>query len=232
MIDSQCKLLVVDDNEDILLSLRMLLKPRINSIRMIKDPRRISELMDSFQPDVIILDMNFQQGQSSGEEGYRWLRFILDKNPDVVVLMLTAYVDTEKVVRAIKAGATDFIPKPWDNSKLIGIIESAYQLRVSRRASDVRQSSRSDVPLLIGESPAMRLLKEHIEKIGATNANVLITGENGTGKDVVAHLLHSCSPRSSKPLVTIDLGTIPEHLFESELFGYEKGAFTDARTAK
>lgn len=232
MIDSQCKLLVVDDNEDILLSLRMLLKPRINSIRMIKDPRRISELMDSFQPDVIILDMNFQQGQSSGEEGYRWLRFILDKNPDVVVLMLTAYVDTEKVVRAIKAGATDFIPKPWDNSKLIGIIESAYQFSVSRRASGARQSSRSDVPLLIGESPAMRLLKEHIEKIGATNANVLITGENGTGKDVVAHLLHSYSPRSSKPLVTIDLGTIPEHLFESELFGYEKGAFTDARTAK
>lgn len=122
MIDSHCKLLVVDDNEDILLSLRMLLKPHVESIRLIKNPERICELMDSFEPDVIILDMNFQQGQSSGEEGYRWLRFILAKNPNVVVLLLTAYVNTEKVVRAIKAGATDFIPKPWDNAKLLSII--------------------------------------------------------------------------------------------------------------
>ena len=232
MIDKHCKLLVVDDNEDILLSLRMLLKPHIESIRMIKNPERISELMDSFHPDVIILDMNFRQGQSSGEEGYRWLRFILDKNPNVVVLLLTAYVDTEKVVRAIKAGATDFIPKPWDNSKLLSIIESAYELSVSRRSAGNPPVAGNSVRLMIGESQAMKLLKERIEKIGATNANVLITGENGTGKDVVANLLHSCSPRSGKPLVTIDLGAIPEQLFESELFGYEKGAFTDARTNK
>ena len=232
MIDKHCKLLVVDDNEDILLSLRMLLKLHIESIRMIKNPERISELMDSFHPDVIILDMNFRQGQSSGEEGYRWLRFILDKNPNVVVLLLTAYVDTEKVVRAIKAGATDFIPKPWDNSKLLSIIESAYELSVSRRSAGKPPVAGNNVRLMIGESQAMKLLKERIEKIGATNANVLITGENGTGKDVVANLLHSCSPRSGKPLVTIDLGAIPEQLFESELFGYEKGAFTDARTNK
>ena len=232
MIDRHSKLLVVDDNEDILLSLRMLLKPHIENIRMIKNPERISEIMDSFQPDVIILDMNFRQGQTSGEDGYKWLRFILDKNPNVVVLLLTAYVDTEKVVRAIKAGATDFIPKPWDNSKLLSIIESAFELSVSRRSAGSPPVAGNNVRLMIGESQAMKLLKERIEKIGATNANVLITGENGTGKDVVANLLHSCSPRSQKPLVTIDLGAIPEQLFESELFGYEKGAFTDARTNK
>ncbi|MDE6043191.1 MAG: sigma-54 dependent transcriptional regulator [Muribaculaceae bacterium] len=232
MVESHCKLLVVDDNEDILLSLRMLLQAHVESIRLIKNPERIPEFMDSFEPDVIILDMNFRQGQSSGEEGYRWLRFILDKNPNVVVLLLTAYVDTEKVVRAIKAGATDFIPKPWDNSKLLSIIESAYELSLSRRSPGGRSVAGNNAPLMIGESPAMKLLKERIEKIGVTNANVLITGENGTGKDVVAHLLHSLSPRSGKPLVTIDLGTIPEQLFESELFGYEKGAFTGARASK
>lgn len=232
MVESHCKLLVVDDNEDILLSLRMLLQTHVESIRLIKNPERIPEFMDSFEPDVIILDMNFRQGQSSGEEGYRWLRFILDKNPNVVVLLLTAYVDTEKVVRAIKAGATDFIPKPWDNSKLLSIIESAYELSLSRRSPGGRSVAGNNAPLMIGESPAMKLLKERIEKIGVTNANVLITGENGTGKDVVAHLLHSLSPRSGKPLVTIDLGTIPEQLFESELFGYEKGAFTGARASK
>ncbi len=204
--------------------------------------------MDTFDPDVILLDMNFRRNASTGEEGYQWLDFILNKNPKAVVLFITAYVDTEKAVRAIKAGAVDFIPKPWDNAKLLGIVESAIDLSLSRKNATFEKENRAtpsallnersssvlkgDAPVLIGESPQMQLLGKQIAKIAATDANVLITGENGSGKDVVAHLLHYHSLRKDKPFVSIDLGTIPEHLFESELFGHEKGAFTDARVAK
>ena len=225
------RILIVDDNEDILLSLNMLLKPHVEAIRVLKSPEHIGEFMNSFEPDVIILDMNFQRNQSSGDEGYHWLNFILKKSPDTVVLLITAYVDTEKVVRGIRAGATDFIPKPWDNAKLVGIVKSAIKLRLSRR-NPVTQNKAVSLPVLIGECPQIQLLRRQIEKIGATEANVLITGENGTGKDVAAHLLHHFSLRHNKPFVSIDLGALPEQLFESELFGYEKGAFTDAKMAK
>lgn len=225
------KILIVDDNEDVLLSLNMLLRPHVEAVRVIKSPDRIGEFLDSFDPDVVILDMNFQRNQSSGEEGYYWLNFILKKSMDTVVLLITAYVDTEKVVRGIKAGATDFIPKPWDNAKLLSIVKSALKLRLSRHNPETHARS-TPAPVLIGECQQMLLLKRQIEKIGATEANVLITGENGTGKDVAAHLLHHFSPRIDKPFTAIDLGAIPEPLFESELFGYEKGAFTDAKTAK
>lgn len=231
MTGKKGKILVVDDNEDVLLSLNMLLKPHVEAVRVIAKPERIGEFMDSFGPDVILLDMNFTRNASSGEEGYKWLEYILKKDPKSVVLFITAYVDTEKAVRAIKAGAVDFIPKPWDNAKLLGIVKSAVELTLSRKAPG--QDADSDrAPVLIGESEQMLMLKRQIEKVGATEANVLITGENGTGKDVVAHLLHHFSPRNSMPFVSIDLGTVPEQLFESELFGYEKGAFTDAKTAK
>lgn len=231
MTGNNGKILIVDDNEDILLSLNMLLKHHVEAIRVIKNPERIGEFMDSFDPDVVILDMNFKRNQSSGEEGFHWLKYIFKKCPDTVVLLITAYVNTEIVVRGIKAGATDFIPKPWDNAKLVGIVKSAVKLRLSRR-NPVTQNSTVSIPTLIGEYPPIQLLRKQIEKIGATEANVLITGENGTGKDVVAHLLHHFSPRRNKPLVSIDLGSVPEQLFESELFGYEKGAFTDAKMAK
>lgn len=229
MTGKNARILIVDDNEDILLSLNMLLKPHIEAIRLLKSPERIGEFMVSFNPDVIILDMNFQRNQSSGEEGYHWLDFILKKSPDTVVLLITAYVDTEKVVRGIRAGATDFIPKPWDNDKLLGIVRSAIKLRLSRRNPRAQNKS---IPILIGECQQIQSLRRQIEKIGATEANVLITGENGTGKDVAAHLLHHFSPRYDKAFVSIDLGAVPEQLFESELFGYEKGAFTDAKIAK
>lgn len=225
------RILIVDDNEDILLSLNMLLRPHVEAIRVLKSPERIGEFMNSFEPDVIILDMNFQRNQNSGEEGYHWLNFILKKSPDTVVLLITAYVDTEKVVRGIRAGATDFIPKPWNNAKLVGIVKSAIKLRLSRRTPPTHNSTVSK-PILIGECPQIQLLRRQIEKIGATEANVLITGENGTGKDVAAHLLHHFSQRHNKPFVSIDLGAVPEQLFESELFGYEKGAFTDAKMSK
>ena len=251
------KILIVDDNEDVLLSLNMLLKPYVEGIRVINTPERIIGMMDSFRPDVIMLDMNFHRDAISGEEGYEWLKKILAHNPKSVVLFITAYVDTEKAVRAIKAGAIDFIPKPWDRNKLLDTVKSAVKLSRERKldSSDsqekeseqnmyqnlnMNQSSESksivsseDVfARMIGECSAMKELKAQMMRVAATDANVLITGENGTGKDVVAHALHQLSDRARKPFVNIDLGCIPENLFESELFGYEKGAFTDARNAK
>ena len=222
-MEKKGKILIVDDNEDVLLSLNMLLKPYVEGIRVINTPERIIGMMDSFMPDVIMLDMNFHRDAISGEEGYEWLEKILAHNPKSVVLFITAYVDTEKAVRAIKAGAIDFIPKPWDRNKLLDTVKSAVEL------SRERNLDSSD---LIGECPAMQELKAQMMRVAATDANVLITGENGTGKDVVAHALHQLSDRARKPFVNIDLGCIPENLFESELFGYEKGAFTDARNAK
>ena len=222
-MEKKGKILIVDENEDVLLSLNMLLKPYVEGIRVINTPERIIGMMDSFMPDVIMLDMNFHRDAISGEEGYEWLEKILAHNPKSVVLFITAYVDTEKAVRAIKAGAIDFIPKPWDRNKLLDTVKSAVEL------SRERNLDSSD---LIGECPAMKELKAQMMRVAATDANVLITGENGTGKDVVAHALHQLSDRARKPFVNIDLGCIPENLFESELFGYEKGAFTDAKNAK
>ncbi len=222
-MEKKGKILIVDDNEDVLLSLNMLLKPYVEGIRVINTPERIIGMMDSFMPDVIMLDMNFHRDAISGEEGYEWLEKILAHNPKSVVLFITAYVDTEKAVRAIKAGAIDFIPKPWDRNKLLDTVKSAVELSRERTL---------DTSDLIGECPAMKELKAQMMRVAATDANVLITGENGTGKDVVAHALHQLSDRARKPFVNIDLGCIPENLFESELFGYEKGAFTDARNAK
>ena len=229
---SKGRILVVDDNEDVLLSLNMLLKPDVESIRVTSSPERIIEFMDTFHPDVIMLDMNFRRDAISGEEGYEWLSRILEHDPRSVVLFITAYVDTEKAVRAIKAGAVDFIPKPWDRKKLLDTVKSAIELRHSRITEGDMSERNFQFPGFIGECKAMRQLKQQIAKVAATDANVLITGENGAGKDVVAHAIHRLSQRSNNPFVNIDLGCIPETLFESELFGYEKGAFTDARNAK
>ena len=229
------RILVVDDNEDVLLSLNMLLKPYVEAVRVTAKPERVIEFMDSFHPDVIILDMNFSRDAISGEEGYEWLTRILEHDPKSVVLFITAYVDTEKAVRAIKAGAVDFIPKPWDRRKLLDTVKSAVELKQSRNTEDSDTETSDDevlFPNLIGECDAMRNMKQQIARVAATDANVLITGENGAGKDVVAHAIHQLSQRSDKPFVNIDLGCIPETLFESELFGHEKGAFTDARNAK
>lgn len=252
-MEKKGKILIVDDNEDVLLSLNMLLKPYVEGIRVINTPERIIGMMDSFMPDVIMLDMNFHRDAISGEEGYEWLKKILAHNPKSVVLFITAYVDTEKAVRAIKAGAIDFIPKPWDRNKLLDTVKSAVELSRERNlnSSDLHEkeselnlnmnqgtdtrsivSSQDVFAGMIGECSAMKELKAQMMRVAATDANVLITGENGTGKDVVAHALHLLSDRARKPFVNIDLGCIPENLFESELFGYEKGAFTDARNAK
>ena len=241
-IEKKGKILIVDDNEDVLLSLNLLLKPYVEAVRAITKPERIIEFMDSFLPDVIMLDMNFHRDAISGEEGYEWLDKILRHNPKSVVLFITAYVDTEKAVRAIKAGAIDFIPKPWDKNKLLDTVRSALALSYERNLSlnrlanvEADEDVETDEEVFsqfIGECPAILELKRQIKRVAITDANVLVTGENGTGKDVAAHALHRLSTRSRKPFVNIDLGCIPADLFESELFGYEKGAFTDAKCAK
>lgn len=245
------KVLIVDDNEDVLFSLNMLLKPCVEAIRVITNPERIPEFLKSFQPDVILLDMNFSRDAVSGEEGYAWLKRILDYDAEAVVLFITAYVSTEKTVRAIRAGAVDFIPKPWDKQKLVDAVNSAITLRRDKMLERARRmvaeqkekvaKPKAEKPQepkalptvnFIGASKPIQALKQQINRVAETDANVLVTGENGTGKDVVARELHRLSHRAQQPLVCIDLGCIPENLFESELFGYEKGAFTGAEQAK
>ncbi len=234
------KVLIVDDNEDVLFSLNLLLKPHTSAVRVATSPDRVAHFMKMFEPDVILLDMNFTRDAVSGSEGFECLEQIQKIDPDAVVIFMTAYSDTEKAVKAIKAGATDFLSKPWDNDKLLATLKSAMELRLSRfevvslkeKIAALGGYGNAEGPILIGESPAMQKIKSSIGKFAETDANILILGENGTGKDVVAHLIHQRSERNGNPFVTIDLGTVPEHLFESELFGYEKGAFTGATSAK
>lgn len=235
----QGKILIIDDNEDVLFALNLLLEPYVEQIRVTTQPERIEHFMESYVPDVILLDMNFRRDAISGQEGFFWLEKIKKTDPDAVVLFITAYADTEKAVRAIKAGATDFIPKPWEKEKLLATLSAALKLRESRtevrslkRQVAALESSEGDGFEIIGESNAMQEIFTTIEKLRDTDANILILGENGTGKDLVARALYRYSPRNRQVFVCIDLGSIPEQLFESELFGYEKGAFTDARRDK
>ena len=233
------KILIIDDNEDVLFALNLLLEPYVEQVKVTTQPERIEHFMSTFQPDVILLDMNFRRDAISGQEGFFWLEKIKAADPDAVVLFITAYADTEKAVRAIKAGATDFIPKPWEKEKLLATLSAALKLRESRtevntlkQRVEVLESSEETGFEIIGESDVMQELFATVSKLKDTDANILILGENGTGKDLIARALYHHSPRSSQVFVSIDLGSIPEQLFESELFGYEKGAFTDARRDK
>jgi len=238
-METKGKILIVDDNDDVLFALNLLLEPYVEKVKVTTQPARIEHFMTTFEPDVILLDMNFSRDAISGEEGFDCLEQILKIDSEAVVLFMTAYADTEKAVRAIKAGATDFIPKPWEKDKLLATLASAVKLRQSRREVKLLQDKvealsgqDGDVPLMIGQSKAMLEVFTTIRKLSDTDANILILGENGTGKDLVARSLRFFSPRQQAPFVTIDLGSVPESLFESELFGYEKGAFTDARKSK
>lgn len=234
------KILIVDDNEDVLFALNLLLEPYAEKIKVAVTPDRIEHFMTTFQPDLILLDMNFSRDAISGQEGFESLKQILRIDPQAVVIFMTAYADTDKAVRAIKAGATDFIPKPWEKEKLLATLSSGIKLRRSRCEINLLKEQVEVLSgvgsgaeeAIIGESAAMREIFSTVDKLRDTDANILILGENGTGKDVIARLLYRSSPRYGRPFVTIDLGSIPEQLFESELFGYEKGAFTDARKPK
>ncbi len=238
-METKGKILIVDDNEDVLFALNLLLEPYVEKVKVTTQPSRIEHFMQTYEPDVILLDMNFSRDAISGQEGFDCLEQILSIDPEAVVLFMTAYADTEKAVRAIKAGATDFIPKPWEKEKLLATLSSAIKLRQSRREVKQLQArvealsgQDKEVPLMIGQSKAMQEVFMTIRQLSDTDANILILGENGTGKDLVARSLRFFSPRQQGPFITIDLGSVPESLFESELFGYEKGAFTDARKSK
>ena len=231
------KILVIDDDEDVLLAARLLLKQHAVLVHTEKDPQSIPALLQNESYDIILLDMNFAQDATSGREGFYWLDKILEIAPSAVVILITAYGGVDTAVRAIKEGATDFVLKPWQNEKLLGTLSVAAELRQSRlEVADLRQrqkdlSAALDQPFhdLIGVSPAIQKVFAAVQKVAATNADVLILGETGTGKELVARALHRQSGRADEVFVSVDMGAIHENLFESELFGHVKGAFTDAR---
>lgn len=231
------RVLIVDDNEDILLAAKLLLKPHTEFVLTEKNPENIPNIIKSDNFDVIFLDMNFTQDMTSGQEGFFWLKEIFKYDPSAIVILITAYGDIETAVRAVKEGATDFVLKPWQNEKFLTTYSAALKLRNSKLETDslrLKQKLMLDdinkkFPELIGASSSMRNIFHTIEKVAATDANVLILGENGTGKELVAHALHKQSTRSGEAFINVDMGAITKSLFESELFGHVKGAFTDAK---
>jgi len=237
MIKKFGKVLVVDDDEDILHAARLFLKQHVSLVLTEKSPDKIPALLKSESYDVVLLDMNFARGATTSQEGFYWLAKILEQDPAAVVIMITAYGDVELAVKAIKEGATDFILKPWQNEKLLATISAAMNLRQSRKEVETFRSRQKqlsadlDQPYhdFIGSSPAMQALFITVQKVGRTEANVLILGENGTGKELVARELHRQSARAGEVFISVDMGAVSETLFESELFGHVKGAFTDAR---
>ncbi len=231
------KILVIDDDEDILLAASLFLKKHLAVVHTEKDPKKISTLLKNENYDVILLDMNFTQDTTSGSEGFYWLNKILEVDSSIVVVLITAYGDVEMAVRAIKEGATDFVLKPWQNEKLLATISAALKLREVRIEANQLRSQRKqltadiDQPFqdIIGTSPAMLNVFTNVKKVSLTDANILILGENGTGKELVARAIHRQSMRSDRVFISVDMGAITETLFESELFGHLKGAFTDAK---
>ncbi|MFQ5639020.1 MAG: sigma-54-dependent transcriptional regulator [bacterium] len=231
------KILIVDDDEDVLLAARLFLKKHFQMIHTEKDPSALPALLKNQSYDVILLDMNFAKGASSGKEGFHWLNKILEIDHAAVVVMITAYGDVQLAVRAIKEGAMDFVLKPWQNEKLLATLSAAMNLRKSKVEVDNLRSHQRQLKAalaqpehdFIGQCAAMQKVFATIEKVAKTDANVLITGENGTGKELVAVELHRQSLRANELFVSVDMGAITETLFESELFGHVKGAFTDAR---
>ncbi|MCB9294730.1 MAG: sigma-54-dependent Fis family transcriptional regulator [Lewinellaceae bacterium] len=230
-------ILIVDDEEDILLSLQFFLSQHFEEVKTEPNPFQLPRLLRNNQFDLIILDMNFKKGDTSGKDGMMWLNKVLELDPAANVIMITAYADVKTAVEAVKAGAIDFIEKPWRNEKLLTTILSALKLSRSRRQvkklEQKQQALSSNIDQqfgeIIGSSAAMKQVFTLISKVAKTDANVLILGENGTGKELVARAIHRQSPRSREVFITVDLGAIPDSLFESELFGHKKGAFTDAR---
>jgi DNA-binding NtrC family response regulator len=234
----QGRILIVDDDREVLASLELLLKYEFAEVDTLANPVLLPGRIKEASYDLILLDMNFSAGVNTGNEGLFLLGEILKEDPEAIVIMITAYGDAELAVRAIKQGATDFIQKPWHADKLIAGLKTAYRLRQSRmRVKNLErdnQSLKEDLeklhPVLIGESPPIREVVRSVRKVAPTDASVLITGENGTGKELIARMLHRESKRSGKVFVTVDLGSLSPTLFESELFGHVKGAFTDAHT--
>ena len=230
----------MDDNPAVLTALDQLLETEAEKIISIKSPALIPGILETQEIDLVIMDMNFSRGVTDGQEGIGWLKRIVQDDPDSVVIMITAYGEMNLAIEAMKCGATDFIAKPWDNGKLLATVRSGMMLRASRK--EVRQlkskqdhlnrSIDSSQEKLLGRSPEMERVRETIRKVAPSDSNVLVLGENGTGKELIAREIHKASDRSGEVFVHVDLGSIPESLFESELFGHTRGAFTDARSDK
>ena len=220
-------LLVVDDNRNILSTVKMVMEHTFEHIVCMASPSGLLTRIREDKPDVVLLDMNFHSGINNGNEGLYWLREIKRTQPQTAVVLFTAYADIELAVTGLKDGAADFIVKPFDNQKLIQTLTDACKKTQKKRASPHTPSG-----MIWGTSAVMNKLRDMVEKVAATDANILITGENGTGKEVLAKEIHRLSRRADRQLMSIDMGAITETLFESELFGYVKGAFTDAKTDK
>lgn len=244
-------ILIVDDNKSVLTSLELLLETEFSKVRTASNPNQITSLLTTQSIDIVLLDMNFSAGINSGNEGIYWLKQIHEQCPSLPVVMLTAYGDVELAVRALKNGATDFLLKPWDNRTLVQKLKEAFAAsqpsaklcnqsgtksgtqsstkeRAKERIRETTKEQRVLPELIIGRSPAMLQLMKVVAKVARTDANILITGENGTGKEMLAREIHRLSTRSAQQMLTVDMGALSESLFESELFGHERGAFTDA----
>jgi DNA-binding NtrC family response regulator len=234
------KLLIVDDHKQVLKALVQLLEPEFEQVTGISNPNLIINHIARDEFDVVLLDMNFSAGVNTGNEGIFWLNNILKSDHEAVVVMITAYADVSLAVKAIREGATDFVVKPWDNHKLITTLQAAYKLRQSRMENKMLRKRQKQInkviskPLtpLIGKSPAIENVMQVIKKIAKTDANVLVIGENGSGKELIVREIHNNSRRAEEAFISVDIGTIAETLFESEMFGHIKGAFTDAREDK
>jgi len=234
---NQARILIVDDDEDILSACRLLLKKHFGNIVTLNDPLNIPALMAEQEFHAILLDMNFRPGDDSGEEGLRWLRRILEIDPKVVVILVTAFSSVDAAVEAMKLGAHDFIEKPWNNERLVSTLIAAVRLhRSQEKANRFQQHSRmlaDDISRrhhpIIGQSNAINEVLSVVRKAAPTDANLLILGENGTGKGLIAREVHALSRRAGEAFITVDLGAVPSTLLDSELFGHKKGAFTDAR---
>lgn len=220
------RILVVDDNAGIRETLKILLPAHFEAVETVASPKILASTVRTFKPDAILLDMNFETDINTGNEGLFWLTEIKRQYPEIEVVLMTAYADIALAVEGMKRGAFDFIVKPWDNEKLMETLEAACGKRSAKRTVEERPAA---LVMLWGDSVEMSEIHRMVEKIAPTDATVLITGENGTGKDVLANEIHRISSRSGKPMVSVDIGSLSETLFESELFGHVKGAFTDAR---
>lgn len=236
-MNKQGTVLVVDDNKGVLAALELLLSGTFKKVITLSNPNRLLSVLESDEVDVLLLDMNFSAGINTGNEGIFWLGEVRKCRKELPVVLFTAYADIDLAVKAVKEGATDFVVKPWDNAKLIATLLSAYRLNESRnqikqlkeKETVLKHQLNTDNELVWGESEVMQQLRHLVHKIAVTDANVLLTGENGTGKEIIAREIHAHSIRKNEILITVDMGAITETLFESELFGHVKGAFTDAK---
>lgn len=230
-------ILIVDDNNDLLIALRLILSRSFSKIETLKNPNLILSALEKQAFDIILLDMNFKAGQNTGNEGIFWMNKILEQDPEATVVFITAYGDVELAIKSMKEGAVDFIMKSWDETKILSTLQGAYELRKSKMQVSLLKKKQAhlsaelekDHSVCYCTSPPMQELNLLVSKVASTNASVLILGENGTGKEVVAREIHRLSARKKEIFMKVDLGALPETLFESELFGHVKGAFTDAK---